>query len=281
MSIYGKIKKIKSWNKVLDAVRKEAQKPVSIAIIGNPQVEVELTALLQVGAAKKAVFGASEDKREADRGARLRGADLAIAVVEKGESKSRLKSVAEQARMSQARLVVVGGSDYDGTFVAELKEVFRIAGDGMLFVSALDAETIETAIIPAVVKRLAKKEVALAVKLPAFRGEVVKSIIAGTARQNALIGVAVFVPGADMPIMTLNQVRMVMRMAAAYDEELSVERLNEILVVIGSGLALRIAARQLLGFIPVAGWAVKGGIAYGGTYAMGEAAKKYFDSKPA
>ncbi|MDP2211271.1 MAG: hypothetical protein Q8J63_06020 [Candidatus Aquicultor sp.] len=281
MSIYGKIKKIKGWNKALDAVRKEAEKPVSIAIIGNPQVEVEITALLQVDAAKKAVFGASEHKREADREARLRGADLAIAVVEKGESKSRLKAVAEQARMSQARLVVVNGSDYDEAFVAELKEVFRIAVGGMLFVSAVDAETIETAIIPPVVKKLAKKEVSLAVKLPAFRDEVVKSIIADTARQNALIGVAVFVPGADMPLMMLNQVRMVMKMAAAYDEELSVKRLNEILAVIGGGLALRIAARQLLGFVPVAGWAIKGGIAYGGTYAMGEAAKKYFDSKPA
>ncbi|MDI6816753.1 MAG: hypothetical protein QME41_06135 [Actinomycetota bacterium] len=281
MSIYGKIKKIKSWNKALDAVRKEAEKPVSIGIIGNPQVEVDVTALLQAGAAKKAVFGASEYKREADRDARLRGADLVIAVVETGESKSRLNAVAEQARMSQARLVVVGGSDYDEAYSVELKEAFRATGDDMLFVPAIDAETIETAMVPAVVKKLAKKEVSLAVKLPVFREVVIKSIIADTARQNALIGVAVFMPGVDMPLMTLNQVRMVLRMAAAYNEELSVKRLNEILAVIGGGLALRTAARQLLGFVPVAGWAVKGGIAYGGTYAMGETAKKYFDSKPA
>jgi uncharacterized protein (DUF697 family) len=183
--------------------------------------------------------------------------------------------------MSQARLVVVGGSDYDEAFAAELKELFRIAGAGMLFVSAPDAGLIAKAIMPAVVKKLAKKEVSLALKLPAFRDEVVKSIIAETARRNALIGVAVFVPGADMPLLTFNQVRMVMRMAAAYGEELTAKRLNEILAVIGSGLVLRAAARQLLGLVPVAGWAVKGSIAYGGTYAMGEAAKKYFDSKPA
>jgi uncharacterized protein (DUF697 family) len=281
MSIYGKIKKIKGWNKALDAVRKEAEKTVSIAIIGNPQVEVDLTSILQVDATEKAVFGASEYKLEADREASLRGADLAIAVVEIGESKSRLKAIADRANMSQARIVLVNGSDYDEGFGNELKEIFRVAGDGILFGSVFDVSIVETVIKHAVAKKLAKKEVSLAVKLPAFRDEVIKNIIADTARQNALIGVAVFVPGADMPLMTLNQVRMVMRMAASYKEELSIRRLNEILAVIGSGLALRTAARQLLGFVPVAGWAVKGGIAYGGTYAMGEAAKKYFDSRPA
>lgn len=277
MSIYGKFKKFKSWNKALDAVRKEAEQTVSIAFIGNPQVEVELVSYMQVGATIKAVFGASEHKSEADRNAGLRGADLAIAIAESGESKSRLKILAQQARMSNARLVVVDGSDYEEAFIAELKEVFRIAGDGILFVSAIDLDNIEKAILPVVVKKLAKKEVSLAVRLPVFRDEVVKRIIADTARQNALIGVAVFVPGADMPLMTLNQVRMALRIAMVYGEELTIKRLNEILAVIGSGMALRTGARQLLGLVPVAGWAVKGGIAYGGTYAMGEALKKYFD----
>jgi uncharacterized protein (DUF697 family) len=281
MSIYGKFKKLKSWNKALDAVRKEAEQTVSIAIIGNPQVEVEIVSKLQLGASIKAVFGASEHKREPERNAELRGADLAIAIVESGESKSRMKIVAQQARMSNARLVVVDGSDYEETLVDELKEVFRIAGDGILFIPAIDSANIEEAILPVVVKKLAKKEVSLAVSLPVFRDEVVKSIIADTARQNALIGVAVFVPGADMPLMTLNQVRMALRIAMVYGEELTSKRLNEILAVVGGGLVLRTGARQLLGLVPVAGWAVKGGIAYGGTYAMGEALKKYFDSKPA
>jgi uncharacterized protein (DUF697 family) len=35
-------------------------------------------------------------------------------------------------------------------------------------------------------------------------------------------------------------------------------------------------ARQLLGAVPVAGWLVKGGVAYAGTRALGEAAQRYF-----
>jgi len=37
-------------------------------------------------------------------------------------------------------------------------------------------------------------------------------------------------------------------------------------------------ARELLDFVPVAGWAVKGAIAYAGTRALGEAAIRYFEA---
>ena len=41
-------------------------------------------------------------------------------------------------------------------------------------------------------------------------------------------------------------------------------------------LFARTVARQLLGAVPVAGWAVKGAVAYGGTRGVGEAAQRYF-----
>ncbi len=43
-------------------------------------------------------------------------------------------------------------------------------------------------------------------------------------------------------------------------------------------LGFRAVARQLLGAIPVAGWLVKGTVAYTGTRAVGEAAHRYFHS---
>ena len=44
----------------------------------------------------------------------------------------------------------------------------------------------------------------------------------------------------------------------------------------GAGYGMRTVARELLDFIPVAGWAVKGRVAYGGTQALGLAADEYF-----
>jgi uncharacterized protein (DUF697 family) len=72
-------------------------------------------------------------------------------------------------------------------------------------------------------------------------------------------------------------VRMVLRLAAAYGERIDRERAVELLAVLGAGFGLRAAARQALAFVPVAGWAVKGGIAYAGTRALGRAAIAYFE----
>jgi uncharacterized protein (DUF697 family) len=123
--------------------------------------------------------------------------------------------------------------------------------------------------------------VALAAKLPAIRRGVSEALVVKFSRQNGVIGVAVFVPGVDFPVLTLNQLRLVLRLAAAHGEELDVQRLPEVLGVIGIGLGFRTIARSALGAVPLAGWAIKGGIAYAGTRAIGEAAIRYFETRGA
>ena len=117
----------------------------------------------------------------------------------------------------------------------------------------------------------------LAARLPALRPAIVEAIVRRFSRQNGILGVAVFVPGADFPVLTLNQLRMVFRMAAAYGQEIDRERIPEVLAVVGAGLGFRTIAREALGFVPGLGWAVKGGVAYAGTKALGKAASAYFE----
>jgi uncharacterized protein (DUF697 family) len=119
----------------------------------------------------------------------------------------------------------------------------------------------------------------LAAKLPALRRGIADSLVAKVARQNGLIGAAVFIPGVDFPVLTLNQLRLVMRLATAYGQQLDAQRLPEVLGVVGTGLGLRAIARGAVGMVPVGGWAVKGGVAYTGTRALGEAAIKYFEAR--
>jgi uncharacterized protein (DUF697 family) len=116
----------------------------------------------------------------------------------------------------------------------------------------------------------------LAARIPALREPVVNAIVKHFARQNGVLGVAIFIPGADFPVLTLNQIRMVLRIAAAHGEELDRERAFEVLSVVAAGLGFRTLARHLVGAVPGVGWAVKGGVAYGATYAVGEAASAYF-----
>jgi uncharacterized protein (DUF697 family) len=119
----------------------------------------------------------------------------------------------------------------------------------------------------------------LAARLPVLRDPVVDMLISRFSRQNAVLGTAVFMPGADMPVLTLNQVRLLLRIADTYGFELDRDRIPEVLGVIASGFGFRALARSALGVIPFAGWALRGGIAYGGTRALGEAARRYFEAR--
>jgi uncharacterized protein (DUF697 family) len=131
-------------------------------------------------------------------------------------------------------------------------------------------------IAAALAARLGESGTPLAARLPVLREAVCAELIESFSRKNGVLGAAIFVPGADFPILTLNQVRLVLRLASAHGVEVDQSRLPEVLAVVGAGLGFRTVARQLLGAVPVAGWIVKGGIAYGGTRALGEAAERYF-----
>ena len=92
--------------------------------------------------------------------------------------------------------------------------------------------------------------------------------VRSTAFQNAGIGLVIFIPGADFPIMTLNQTKMVIQIAAAYGQPLSADRVKELAAVVGGGLACRTVARQVAGLVPAVGWAVKAGVGYASTAAI-------------
>ena len=125
-------------------------------------------------------------------------------------------------------------------------------------------------------ERLPSKRLALAHNFPFIRQAVAEEAVKTTAWQNGLIGAVAIIPGADMPLMTANQAKMLLQIAAAYGEALGTDRIKELAVIVGGGFTLRAIARQLLTTVPVMGWAVKGGIGYGGTMAMGRAAIAYF-----
>lgn len=118
----------------------------------------------------------------------------------------------------------------------------------------------------------------LAAHLPAIRRAYCDHVILSNAKQNGVIGAVVVIPGADMPAMTANQVRMVLQIAAAYGEEIGLDRAVEIISVVGSAFAFRALARQALSFVPGFGWALKGAIGFSATVALGRATVTYFEA---
>jgi len=119
---------------------------------------------------------------------------------------------------------------------------------------------------------------ALAAALPALRAAVIDHAIEATARQNALVGAVIILPGADMPVMTMNQLKMVLRIGAAYGYRSDLQRTVEVLGVIASGLGMRTLARRAVEYVPGLGWAMRAGFGYVGTEAIGRSAVAYFES---
>jgi uncharacterized protein (DUF697 family) len=127
--------------------------------------------------------------------------------------------------------------------------------------------------------RLGEEGAALAARVPVLRRAVCRQLVARFARKNGIFAAAVFVPGVDLPVLALNQVRMLLRLEQAYGLEIDArERAPELLATVAAGLGLRALARELLAAVPVAGWAVKGAVAYGGTRALGEAAVRRLEA---
>lgn len=164
--------------------------------------------------------------------------------------------------------VQTGGEDLDVPYVLPTDVVLVPSGSGF------PAEEIATAIAA----KLGEAATGLAARLPVLRPAVTEALIERFSRQNGIIGVAIWVPGADFAVLTLNQLRLVLRLAAAHGVDVDQRRLPEVLATIGAGLGFRAVARHLLGAVPVAGWLVKGGVAYAGTRALGEAANRYFQA---
>ncbi len=229
--------------------------------------------------------GAGDPRPLAVGGARELAPVLVRELVAGGDPSAVVQGPADDA----AALVWIGEPDDAVLHDAWQKDVPIVAvtdAESMPYVLATDLIRVPPgqgfpveAIAAALARRLGEDGTALAARLPVLRPAVCERLIASYSRRNGVVAAAVFVPGVDLPVLTLNQIRLVLRIALAYGAELDNRRAIELVGVVGAGFGFRAVARELLDLVPVAGWAVKGSVAYAGTRAIGEAAVRYFESQ--
>jgi hypothetical protein len=114
---------------------------------------------------------------------------------------------------------------------------------------------------------------ALARRLPALRTGVRREVVERTAIAAATL--AAFSPraaGSDLPALSLLHVRMALRLEAAGGPTTRAAEAAAVAVSLASGAALRQVARTLLRAPVLPPWAVRAGVAYAGTRALGQAA---------
>jgi uncharacterized protein (DUF697 family) len=163
---------------------------------------------------------------------------------------------------------------------------------GLYRVSALTVDEMRKYLLHDLVLASAGLEVALGAALPSFRPTVAAKLtldcavtclkVAGASALADHVPVLGLVLGGlasagDTIAITGLQINMLLNIAAAYGKRPDYARIVELLPVIGGGYGWRALARELSGFIPVAGIAIKAGIAYAGTLVVGQAAAYYYE----
>lgn len=190
--------------------------------------------------------------------AQFRDHGTPVLVVAESSDYTQQNARAAQAEIPEEDLIALPGvQDFDAELKAALAD--RI---GFWLVDAIEPE----------------KHLAFSLAYPFVRRPLAYHAVQTTALQNAGVGVVVFIPGADMPVMTANQAKMVLQIAAIYAQPLSADRVKELAGVLVNAFVCRGITRQIVGIVPAIGWVVKGSMGYIGTQAIGHAAIEYFEA---
>ncbi len=196
--------------------------------------------------------------------AAIRGVDVPVAIV------TTLPATVDRAATEGGHAIP------EGDIIAPYEGDWDAASEPIEFTDEV-RDAIDERLGQWIVSVCQEKRLALAIAFPFLRRPLAVESVKNTSWQNAGIGLLPFLPGADLPFMTLNQVKMVLQIAAAYGQDMNTDRLKEMIVVVGGAYLCRTVARELTEFIPILGFAIRPGIAYSGTAAMGNAVIEYFE----
>lgn len=151
---------------------------------------------------------------------------------------------------------------------------------GVIPVSAKTGENIAEELIPVIIEASPEAALAIGRELPAYRRVAAQRII----RNSTLVSLAAGlepIPFIDIPIILGTQLRLVLRLAALYGEQMdstdAKKHARELIATIAGGLGLRYLAQQAAKAVPFGGDFVAGAIAGAATWSIGEVALEYYE----
>lgn len=270
----------------LNGLRARAEQPFKILLVTPDRVLGEVVAGLLAGGPQDTAeafefWPGSEDSL---------GTDLALVVVPDPAHWLDLQPTATVLRrvLGPERVVILLIGDLPGLPLTD--EAFQVVR-----ADRLSRETVAEALAPALVRADPDLAVAVGRRFEALRDPVARALIYQTAWANgefaflsnapAVIPVigALMAGGADLAVLTKNQVFLWVRLALLYGRPLDSiwPILAELFPVVGGAFVWRSVARELAGFLPPVFSALpKTAIAYSATVALGMAAENYYRRHP-
>jgi uncharacterized protein (DUF697 family) len=275
----------------LRPLREAATQPVKIAIVGAPgSGRHTLAGQMRIDPSRPAMQTQTPLLiADLDGSARAAGADLVILMIDVTSPDSSREQALAHTWVDSGRRPLVF-----------LNKVDLFAGGGALedwatwqvydlvYASANDSQSLLKNFVPAVLELLAEQQMPLARQFPLFRAPVARHMISETCFSNAAYsfstGVAGVVPAlivpmniSDMVVLSKAQAFLVYKLGLAFGFSTEWrDYLAEFGSIIGSGFMWRQLARQLIGLIPLWGIVPKVGVAYAGTYVVGNAVLRWY-----
>ena len=158
-------------------------------------------------------------------------------------------------------------------------------------VTAVNAQTLRGYVFPHLVQICHGVEIAVARNLPALREFCAAKLTRDAAKRALTISGASAVldhvpllglvlgpiaSAGDMVAITGIQMALMLQIGSCYGKDPDLGHVWELLPVVGGGFGWRALSRELSGFIPVAGIAIKAAIAYAGTIVVGEGVNFFY-----
>ena len=196
--------------------------------------------------------------------------DTDVAIVLTGGSEG-LQEAVQRIVIAGAPTVVIAESSVEAPFIEEDTPMLGL-------IAATDPDYLLARLAAWILER-SDKEAAFAANFSFMRQAAAGQAIVSSSLANAATGALVFIPGADLPVMTATQLGMMVQLATMYGKPLRAERGYEAAGVVAGALVLRTLARQLVKRVPgPAGILVRAAVGGVGTYAMGEALRRVYES---
>ncbi len=290
------------WNTVRELnvgdIREQAEQAVSIIIIGEQGARTPLVRALR-GQAERYPARPASSRRDTlveydlslsrDRQPEIQQGTLIVLVLDGATVPSQeIERVADKLSLVPVPLIGVCLNAVRLPLMANGREP-DLGPIPIIFTDAATSEEIADDVIPKLTEHLPEEyHIATARQLAGFRDAVSRGLIADTSFSNATFALTSSLPelipvlniplnAADMLVLTKNQALMVYKLGLANGAPPDFQaQIREIMPVIGSGFLWRQMARQLIGLIPGFGLVPKVAVAYGGTYATGQAAALWY-----
>jgi small GTP-binding protein len=151
---------------------------------------------------------------------------------------------------------------------------------GVIPISALSGENVAEELLPAIIEASPEAALVIGRELPDYRRAAAQRIIRNATLVSLAAGLEP-IPLVDIPILLGTQVRLVLRIAALYGEQMdtadAMKHARELIFTMAGGLGLRYLAEELAKAVPFGGDFVSGAIAGAGTWAIGQVALEYYE----